>query len=100
MTFSIGLQNAWPMSLLVQAMTSDDDDEIMECLKTVRNSSRLGLVHESINVNHVTQYTSKFPSLPLFRFNSLPSHLLSTTFDIQSLFTLPSIRIIPLKKGA
>ncbi|KAI9751621.1 MAG: hypothetical protein M1815_001037 [Lichina confinis] len=53
----IGLQNAWPMSLLVQAMTSDDDDEIMECLKTVRNSSRLGLVHESINVNHVTQYT-------------------------------------------
>ena len=59
------------MSLLVQAMTSDDDDEIMECLHTVRNSSRLGLVHESINVNHVAQYTSRCtpcPSFPFFLF--------------------------------
>ncbi|KAL1304247.1 hypothetical protein AAFC00_000663 [Neodothiora populina] len=53
----IGLQNAWPMSLLVQAMTSDDDDEISEILKLVKHASPLGLVHESINVDHMKDYT-------------------------------------------
>lgn len=45
------------MSLLMQAQTSDSDDEIKRCLNLVRNSSLLGLVHESINVNDITQYT-------------------------------------------
>ncbi|AEO66735.1 uncharacterized protein THITE_2115086 [Thermothielavioides terrestris NRRL 8126] len=53
----IGLQNAWPMSLLVQAQTSDDDDEIMECLDLVLKSSQLGLVHESIHVDYSHAYT-------------------------------------------
>ncbi|PHH78156.1 hypothetical protein CDD80_7330 [Ophiocordyceps camponoti-rufipedis] len=53
----IGLRNAWPMSLLMQAQTSDDDAEIMECLDLVLKSSRLGLVHESVDVDHVRQYT-------------------------------------------
>ena len=35
------------MSLLLQAMTTDDDKEIDESLKLVLHSSRLGLVHES-----------------------------------------------------
>ena len=55
----IGLQNAWPMSLLVQAQTSEDDDEILECLQLVLQSSKLGLVHESINVNFSPSYTRK-----------------------------------------
>ncbi len=83
---SIGFQNAWPMSLLVQAMTSEDDDEILECLHLVRNSSRLGLVHESINVDQITEYTSMAPHLfisillhppvfhrPVVQSSSLPS---------------------------
>jgi meiotically up-regulated gene 157 (Mug157) protein len=45
------------MSLLVQAMTSDSDAEIEECINLVRNSSLLGLVHESINVNNIKAYT-------------------------------------------
>ncbi|KAL2023978.1 hypothetical protein VTK56DRAFT_213 [Thermocarpiscus australiensis] len=53
----IGLQNAWPMSLLVQAQTSDDDDEILECLQLVLKSSKLGLVHESVDVNYSYSYT-------------------------------------------
>ncbi|KAJ5218882.1 Meiotically protein [Penicillium cinerascens] len=53
----IGLENAWPMSLLVQAQTSDNDTEIMECINLVRDSSLLGLVHESINVTNIKQYT-------------------------------------------
>ncbi|KAJ2972749.1 hypothetical protein NQ176_g6979 [Zarea fungicola] len=53
----IGLKNAWPMSLLVQAQTSDDDTEIMECINMVLNSSLKGLVHESVDVNYIAQYT-------------------------------------------
>lgn len=47
----VGLRHAWPMSLLVQAMTSDDDNEILNCLTMVLDSSPLGLIHEAINVN-------------------------------------------------
>lgn len=53
----IGLQNAWPMSLLIQAMTSDDDAEITELLNAVKEASPLGLVHESVNVERVRDYT-------------------------------------------
>ena len=56
----VGLQHAWPMSRLVQAMTSDNDDEIEQALEGVRDTSRLGLVHESVNVNRMTDYTRKF----------------------------------------
>lgn len=45
------------MSLLVQAQTSDNDAEIMECINLVRDSSLLGLVHESINVTNIKSYT-------------------------------------------
>ncbi|OAX85154.1 hypothetical protein ACJ72_00456 [Emergomyces africanus] len=53
----IGVKNAWPMSVLVRARTSDDDDEIMESINMVRNVSLLGLIHETINVNNVSDYT-------------------------------------------
>ncbi|GAB7355083.1 hypothetical protein MBLNU459_g5670t1 [Dothideomycetes sp. NU459] len=53
----IGLQNAWPMSLLVQAMTSQDDGEITEILSAVKHASPLGLVHESINVDRTKDFT-------------------------------------------
>lgn len=53
----VGLRNAWPMSLLVQAMTSDDDDEIEELLDLVKKASPLGLIHESVDVGNVEDYT-------------------------------------------
>lgn len=46
------------MSLLNQIQTSDDDNEIEQCLELVLDSARLGLMHESIDVNHITSYTS------------------------------------------
>lgn len=61
----IGLEYAWPMSLLLQSMTSDNDTEITECLALVLGASRLGLVHESINVNRILDYTRKPPQTPL-----------------------------------
>ncbi|KAK2745408.1 hypothetical protein FQN57_003751 [Myotisia sp. PD_48] len=53
----IGLSNAWPMSVLTQARTSDSDEEIVKSINMVRDASRLGLIHESINVNRATDYT-------------------------------------------
>ncbi|KAG9242294.1 hypothetical protein BJ878DRAFT_426246 [Calycina marina] len=53
----VGPEYAWPMSLLVQAMTSDDDKEIMDCVNLVLKASPLGLVHESVNVNRIEDYT-------------------------------------------
>ncbi|CAK7275102.1 hypothetical protein SEPCBS119000_006508 [Sporothrix epigloea] len=53
----IGLQNAWPMSLLIQAQTSEDDAEILDCLNLVLTTARLGLIHESIDVNNMYSYT-------------------------------------------
>ena len=48
------------MSLLIQAQTSSDDTEIMECINLVLSSSKLGLVHESVDVNYAVSYTSEF----------------------------------------
>ena len=55
----IGIRNAWPMSLLVQIMTSEDDEEIQGLLEMVLKMSPLGLIHESVNVDNLSQYTSK-----------------------------------------
>jgi meiotically up-regulated gene 157 (Mug157) protein len=53
----VGLTSAWPMSVLVQAMTSNDDKEIMHCLEAVKNVSRNGVIHESVNVDYGRTYT-------------------------------------------
>lgn len=56
----VGLEFAWPMSLLVQAMTSDNDEEITKNLELVKQASPLGLIHESINVKFNRDYTRKW----------------------------------------
>lgn len=56
----VGLGNAWPMSLLLQIRTSDNDDEILELLELLKKTTAgLGLMHESVNVNslHGKQFT-------------------------------------------
>lgn len=48
----VGLFHAWPMSLLVQIRTSDEDVEILRLLDTVKKTTAgLGLMHEGVNVN-------------------------------------------------
>lgn len=48
----IGIQNAWPMSLLVRMRTTLDDEEILASLRSVMaTTAGLGLMHESVNVN-------------------------------------------------
>lgn len=48
----IGIENAWPMSLLMRIRTTDDDNEIIKSLKYVMGTTAgLGLMHESVKVN-------------------------------------------------
>lgn len=53
----VGLKSAWPMSVLVQAMTSEDDEEIAACVQAVKNVSLNGLIHESVDVEHSKTYS-------------------------------------------
>ena len=55
----IGPNHAWPLSKLIEALTSDDDQDIMDNLAQVKKASSLGLIHESVNVNSIRDYTSK-----------------------------------------
>jgi uncharacterized protein len=44
----IGIRHAWPMSVVVQIMTTDSDDEILALLEMLKESTAgLGLMHES-----------------------------------------------------
>lgn len=48
----------WPISLIIQATTSDNSEEILECLRLlIRSSAGTGLLHESFNVDDATDYT-------------------------------------------
>ena len=40
----------WPLSIIVQALTSDNDDEILGCLRVLKNShAGTGFMHESFD---------------------------------------------------
>ena len=51
-------KKVWPMSLIMRALTSDNDEEIMECLKMlVSTHADTGLMHESFNPDRPRNYT-------------------------------------------
>ena len=48
----------WPISLIIQASTSNNDQEILDCLRTlIKSTVGTGLLHESFNVDDATDYT-------------------------------------------
>ncbi len=53
-----GLGKIWPMSIMVQAFTSDDTSEISTCLKILIDSSAgTGFMHESFDQNDPNKFT-------------------------------------------
>jgi len=82
----VGLESAWPMSVLVQAMTSHDDAEIQACLASVKNVSMRGVVHESVNVDEAERYSSTFAFL-------LSSHLLCVLDSLPWLAVVVSLSL-------
>lgn len=54
----VSYNHAWPMSIVIRAMTSTDDDEVARCLQMLSASSvETGFMHESFNVNNMTDFT-------------------------------------------
>jgi meiotically up-regulated gene 157 (Mug157) protein len=54
----IGFDMIWPMSLIMYAMTSDADDEIRYCVKTLRDAdANTGFMHESFHKNDPGKFT-------------------------------------------
>ena len=54
----VGLNYAWPMSLIMKAFTTDDADEIRTCLRMLRDTDGgTGFMHESFNVDDAKDFT-------------------------------------------
>ncbi|KAH7157801.1 hypothetical protein B0J13DRAFT_617864 [Dactylonectria estremocensis] len=54
----LGPGMAWPMGLIIQMMTSDDDDEIVNGMRQLLGStSGLGLIHETVNSHDDKKWT-------------------------------------------
>src|SRR5581483_2740347 len=48
----------WPMATIMQALTSDDEKEIIECLSTLkRTHGGTFFMHESVDVDNAHHYT-------------------------------------------
>ena len=54
----IGYYMAWPMSIMMRAFTSTDDNEIRDCITMLLNTDAgLGFMHESFHVDDPTNFT-------------------------------------------
>jgi len=57
----VGLDMIWPMSITMRGLTSDDDDEIRECLKMLKAThAGTGFMHEAFNKNNPKNFTRKW----------------------------------------
>ncbi len=53
-----GRDAIWPMSILIRALTSTRDDEIVSCLRWLRNTTAgTGFMHESFQASDPSHYT-------------------------------------------
>ena len=54
----IGYDMIWPMSIMMKAFTSDDDEEIRHCMNMLVNTdANLGFMHESFHKDDPTVFT-------------------------------------------
>lgn len=54
----VGYDMAWPMSIMMKAFTSNDSNEIKECLDMIlATDAGTGFIHESFDVNDPTNFT-------------------------------------------
>jgi meiotically up-regulated gene 157 (Mug157) protein len=57
----LGVNYTWHMAITMQIMTSNDDNEIVDCLKMLASTTAgTGMMHESFNVNDPTQFARKW----------------------------------------
>lgn len=54
----VGYDMVWPMSIIMRAMTSSDDNEISWCIKTLRDTDAgTGFMHESFHKDDPSNFT-------------------------------------------
>ena len=54
----IGYDMVWPMSIMMRCFTSNDDDEIRWCMRTLlKTDAGTGFIHESFNKDDANNYT-------------------------------------------
>lgn len=57
----IGYQMAWPMSIMMKAFTSTDDNEIRDCIAMLlRTDANTGFMHESFHVDDASHFTREW----------------------------------------
>ena len=57
----IGIENIWPMSIMMRAFTATSDEEILECiLQLLRTDAGTGFIHESFNRNDASDFTREW----------------------------------------
>ena len=57
----VGLDMIWPMSIIMRALTSESDDEIMKCLRMLKTThAGTGFMHESFHKNDPKKFTRKW----------------------------------------
>ncbi len=73
----IGYDMVWPMSLIMRAFTSQDDEEIRQCLRMLRdNDGGTGFMHESFHKDDPSKYTRKWFAWANTLFGELIVHLI------------------------
>ena len=57
----IGKQAIWPMSIMMKAFTSDDDEEIRACMRQLLDTDAdMGFVHESFHKDNAADFTREW----------------------------------------
>lgn len=57
----VGVNMVWPMSIIMRAMTSTDNDEIISCLRMLKNTQAgTGFMHESFSKDNPKDFTRKW----------------------------------------
>lgn len=79
----IGENKIWPLGLIMQALTTDDNEEIVSCLKMLKAThAGTGFIHESFDVNNPKDFTRSWFAWANTLFGELILHLDKTKPEI------------------
>jgi len=79
----IGEHKIWPLGLIMQALTTDNEEEIIYCLKTLKAThAGTGFIHESFDVNNPKDFTRSWFAWANTLFGELIFHLYKTRPEI------------------
>lgn len=72
----VGENKIWPLGLIMQALTSNDDEEILYCLRTLKAThAGTGFIHESFDVDNPKDFSRSWFAWANTLFGELILHL-------------------------